>query len=57
MTALPTPPPCPDPECAGCGVTDLNFVRAAAAGWSLVLGRLRCRLCASGFPDWMRRSF
>ncbi|MFE3169208.1 hypothetical protein [Streptomyces sp. NPDC059224] len=45
------------PECTGCGMTDVNFVWAAIAGWRLVLGRLRCRRCASGFPTWMHRSF
>ncbi|MFF4173677.1 hypothetical protein [Streptomyces sp. NPDC001744] len=45
------------PECTGCGMTDINFVWAAAAGWRLVLGRLRCRPCAAVFPAWMHRSF
>ncbi|WP_157882483.1 hypothetical protein [Streptomyces silvensis] len=45
------------PKCTGCGITDVNFVRAAAAGWRRVLGRLRCRPCASGFPAWMHHTF
>jgi hypothetical protein len=45
------------PECGLCGITDLNFVRAAADGWRLVLGRLACDYCAGRFPAWMRRQF
>ncbi|MCX4411592.1 hypothetical protein OG840_61620 [Streptomyces sp. NBC_01764] len=45
------------PACAHCGMTDISFVWAAAAGWRLVLGWLLCRLCASAFPAWMRRQF
>ncbi|MFE2684496.1 hypothetical protein [Streptomyces mirabilis] len=45
------------PGCSPCGVTDINFVRAAAAGWRLVLGRLACAHCAGRFPAWMLRQF
>ncbi|MEV5526365.1 hypothetical protein [Streptomyces prunicolor] len=42
------------PECGRCGCTDLTFAHAAGAGWVKVQGVLSCRLCASGFPSWMR---
>ncbi|MGW0669799.1 hypothetical protein [Streptomyces sp. NPDC002746] len=45
------------PECANCGTTELNFVRAAAAGWRQVLRRTHCGRCASRFPAWMRTQF
>ncbi|WP_455355902.1 hypothetical protein [Streptomyces sp. SYSU K217416] len=45
------------PACGLCGMTDINFVRAAAAGWRLVLGWLACSHCAGRFPAWMRRQF
>ncbi|WP_042404449.1 hypothetical protein [Streptacidiphilus carbonis] len=45
------------PACDGCGMTELTFVHAAAAGWRRVMERLLCRSCAGGFPAWMHRSF
>ncbi|MFF5393269.1 hypothetical protein ACFY5H_34005 [Streptomyces sp. NPDC013012] len=45
------------PECANCGTTELNFVRAAAAGWRQVLRRTYCSRCAGRFPNWMRTQF
>ncbi|MFJ2109488.1 hypothetical protein ACIOHH_33510 [Streptomyces microflavus] len=45
------------PECGLCGMTDINRVWAAAAGWRLVLGWLACSHCAGRFPAWMRRQF
>jgi hypothetical protein len=42
------------PMCAGCGATEINYVRAVAAGWRRVLGGLRCNVCAGRFPAWMR---
>ncbi|MEW1639280.1 hypothetical protein AB0469_35150 [Streptomyces sp. NPDC093801] len=45
------------PECANCGTTELNFVRAAAAGWRQVLRRTHCGRCAGRFPAWMRTQF
>ncbi|MFD7498314.1 hypothetical protein ACFV8T_39380 [Streptomyces sp. NPDC059832] len=45
------------PECAYCGTTELNFVRAAAAGWRQVLRRTHCGRCADRFPAWMRTQF
>ncbi|MFJ4276191.1 hypothetical protein ACIP29_37245 [Streptomyces coelicoflavus] len=54
---LPVLRPASQPECAVCGVTDINLVRAAAAGWRLVLGRPACAFCAGRFPDWTCRQF
>ncbi|MFJ4320610.1 hypothetical protein ACIP46_35810 [Streptomyces lavendulae] len=45
------------PECAHCGTTELNVVRAAAAGWRQVLRRTHCGRCAGRFPAWMRTQF
>ncbi|MBT1184893.1 hypothetical protein HET69_12860 [Streptomyces sp. CJ_13] len=45
------------PECANCGTTELNFVRAAAAGWRQVLRQTHCGRCAGRFPAWMRTQF
>lgn len=44
----------PQPTCAGCGATEINWVRAAAGRWSLILGWPRCSSCARLFPAWMR---
>ncbi|GGZ96795.1 hypothetical protein GCM10010371_65900 [Streptomyces subrutilus] len=41
-------------ECANCGTTELDVVRAAAAGWRQVLRRTYCGRCAGRFPAWMR---
>ncbi|MCX4538352.1 hypothetical protein [Streptomyces sp. NBC_01669] len=46
-----------EPACTLCGMTDINFVRAAAAGWRRVLGRLACSHCAGRFPAWMHSRF
>ncbi|MFJ1757373.1 hypothetical protein [Kitasatospora sp. NPDC088134] len=45
------------PTCARCGTTELTFVQAAATRWRVVLGRLLCASCASGFAAWMRCTF
>ena len=41
------------PECARCGATESDLVRAVAAGWRLVRCGTHCAPCASGFPVWM----
>jgi len=41
------------PECAGCGVTEISWVAAVCVRWARVQGRLLCPACLRGFPEWM----
>lgn len=47
----------PQPTCAACGATEVTWVCAAAARWSLILRRPRWGPCMSRFPAWMRTQF
>lgn len=45
------------PACANCGMTEINFICAAAAGWRRVLRRMYCKGCVRRFPAWMHTRF
>lgn len=47
----------PQPECASCGATDINYIYAGWNGWRKVLGLMRCGACVQRFPEWMRKNF